>query len=90
MWILVLIVSAWALLGVWVAVFPGTLEPLFGVDYDFTDTWGVSRLAFHSLTLGTLAVMFVVAVVGYLSGKSVREKAVSSPIEDAGPLPTQA
>ena len=54
MWVLVAIVSFWALLGSWVAVFPGTLEPLFGVSYDFRDTWGVSRAAFHSLTLGTL------------------------------------
>ena len=46
-------------------------------------TRGASRaLAFHSLTLGTLAVMFVVAVVGYLAGKSVRERDVVIPIEE--------
>jgi amino acid transporter len=88
MWVLVAVVTAWALLGAWVAVFPGTLEPLLGVDYNFKDTWGVSRVAFHTLTLGTLAVMFVVAIVGYLSGKSVRERAVEIPIEDAAPVPT--
>ncbi len=85
MWILVGIVSLWALLGAWVAVFPGTLEPLFGVDYDFKDTWGVSRLAFHSLTLGTLAVMFLVAIVGYLSGRRVRSQDVVIPIEEPAP-----
>jgi len=90
MWILVAIVTAWTLLGSWVAVFPGTLEPLLGVGYDFKDTWGVSRVTFHTLTLGTLVVMFVVAVVGYLSGKSVRERDVVIPIEDTAPAPAQA
>lgn len=89
MWVLVAVVTAWTLLGVWVAVFPGTLEPLLGVGYDFKDTWGVSRVAFHTLTLGTLAVMFVVAILGYLSGKSVRERGVAIPIDDTAPLPTQ-
>ena len=90
MWILVAIVTAWALLGSWVAVFPGTLEPLLGVSYDFKDNWGVSRIAFHSLTLGTLVIMFLVAIVGYMSGKSVREKSVVIPIEDTAPTPSQA
>ena len=30
-----------SLLGSWVAVFPDTLEKVFGVDYGFKDTWGV-------------------------------------------------
>ncbi len=88
MWLLVAIVSLWALLGSWVAVFPGTLEPLLGVEYDFKDTWGVTRVAFHSLTLGTLAVMFLVAIVGYMAGKRVREREVVIPIEV--PAPSQA
>ncbi len=31
---------AWVLLGSWVAVFPGTLESVFGLDYDFEEIWG--------------------------------------------------
>ena len=85
MWVLVAIVFLWSLLGSWVAVFPGTLEPLLGVSYNFKDTWGVSRLTFHTLTLGTLAVMFLIAIVGYLSGKSVRERDVTIPIEEPEP-----
>ncbi len=88
MWVLVTIVFLWALLGSWVAVFPGTLEPLLGVSYNFKDTWGVSRLTFHSLTLGTLAVMFLVAIAGYVSGRRVRERDVVIPIEE--PAPTTA
>ena len=90
MWILVSVVFFWVLLGCWVAIFPGTLEPLLGVDYDFRDSWGVSRAAFHGLTLGTLAVMFVVALVGYMAGKGVRERNVPIPIEPPAPAPGQA
>lgn len=37
-----------------------------GIDYDFRDTWGVSRTTFEVFTLGTLAVVVGVAVLGYL------------------------
>jgi amino acid transporter len=63
---------AWVALGSWVAVFPGTLERLFGLDYDFEETWGVSQLTFEVFTLGTLAVLGVLGALGYLRGKAVR------------------
>jgi glutamate:GABA antiporter len=66
------ITTFWAALGTWVAVFPGTLEGLFGLDYPFLDNWGVSRLRFEVFTLGTLAVLAVIAITGYLQGRSVR------------------
>lgn len=87
MWICVALVTFWAALGSWVAVFPGTLEPLLGVDYNFTDEWGVSRLAFHGLTMGTLVIMFAVAIVGYASGRRVREHEVVIPIEQEAIAP---
>jgi amino acid transporter len=61
-------------LGSWVAVFPGTLEPLLGVKYDFEDTWGVSRGHFEALTLGTLAVIAAIAVVGLALGARERRR----------------
>ncbi|HET7668213.1 MAG TPA: APC family permease [Mycobacterium sp.] len=67
----------WAALGSWVAVFPGTLEGLFGLDYPFLDHWGVTRWRFEIFTLGTLAVLVAVAVAGYLRGRSVRAADVS-------------
>ncbi|MGW3346194.1 APC family permease [Nonomuraea rubra] len=63
---------AWVLLGSWVAVFPGTLEALFGLPYDFEETWGVSHLQFQALTLGTLAALLVLGVIGYVRGAGVR------------------
>lgn len=66
------ITTFWAALGTWVAVFPGTLEGLFGLDYPFLDHWGVSRLRFEVFTLGTLAVLTAIAVAGYIQGRSLR------------------
>lgn len=63
---------AWILLGSWVAVFPGTLEALFGVRYDFVQIWGVGRLPFEVLTLGTLVVLALLCLFGYMRGRVVR------------------
>jgi amino acid transporter len=83
------LITFWVALGSWVAVFPGTLEKLFGLKYDFHDTWGVSRGTFEALTLGTLCVVLLITLVGYLTGREVRERlAVEVPI--AGPLPPEA
>ncbi len=51
-------------LGSWVAVFPGTLESLFGLEYSFAEEWGVSRGKFEAVTLGTLAVIIGLTVLG--------------------------
>jgi amino acid transporter len=60
------LVVFWVGFGSFVAVFPGVLESLFGIKYDFTGTWGVSRATFEAFTLGTLVVVVGLAVVGYL------------------------
>jgi glutamate:GABA antiporter len=70
-----------------VAVFPGTLEKLFGIDYDFNETWGVSRGTYEALTLGTLAVVLAIALIGYALGRSVREKVAVIPLEGDLPAP---
>lgn len=65
---------AWILLGSWVAVFPGTLEAVFGVDYDFVGIWGLSQGAFEGFALGTLGCILALGLVGYLGGRRVRER----------------
>jgi amino acid transporter len=74
LWIAGVLCTFWVALGSWVAVFPGTLERLFGISYDFHGTWGVGRGKFEALTLGTLAVILVVALIGYALGRPVRER----------------
>jgi glutamate:GABA antiporter len=66
---------AWVALGSWVAVFPGTLDRLFGLDYDFEETWGVSAWVFELFTLGTLAALAALGIVGYLAAKPLRVEA---------------
>jgi amino acid transporter len=76
MWITGVLCTAWALLGSWVAVFPDTLEHLFGAEYDFPSVWGVSQARFEVFTLGTLAVVLAFALLGYVLGADVRRRAV--------------
>jgi glutamate:GABA antiporter len=87
-WVATALITFWVALGSWVAVFPSTLERLFGIEYDFHDSWGVSFSKFLVLTLGTLAVVAVIAVVGYLLGAPVRRRQVDVLIEapDSGSL----
>ena len=78
------IAFAWVLLGSWVAVFPGTLERLFGEEYPFEEYWGVSQVRFEVFTLGTLAFLLVLGAVGYARGARVRSR-VGPPVPHAVP-----
>ena len=90
MWVAAGLTTFWTALGSFVAVFPGVLERLFGISYDFHDTWGVSRTTFEVLTLGTLAVVFGIAIVGYWLGRDVRERVAVIPLEAADIPPAPA
>jgi glutamate:GABA antiporter len=81
MWLVGILTTFWVALGSFVAVFPGVLENLFGLSYDFKDEWGVSRGTYEALTLGTLAVVLAIALVGYALGRSVREQVAVVPLE---------
>jgi amino acid transporter len=79
-WVSTILTTGWILLGSWVAVFPDTLERLFKVGYPFKDTWGVSQAEFEVLTLGTLAIIVIVGVIGYWAGRGVRADQATVPI----------
>jgi glutamate:GABA antiporter len=81
MWIVGGLTTFWVALGSFVATFPGVLEKLFGLPYDFKGTWGVSRGTYEALTLGTLAVVLAIAIIGYALGRSVREHVAVMPLE---------
>ena len=90
MWLVGILTTFWVALGSFVAVFPGVLENLFGLSYDFKDEWGVSRGTYEALTLGTLAVVLVIALVGYALGRSVREQVAVVPLEPDSAAPAPA
>jgi amino acid transporter len=90
MWIMVVLTTGWMVLGSWVALFPGTLDRLFGHSYSIHDSYGVSRIRFEAFTLGTLAVVVVIALLGYWSGASVRAKTVEIAVElEPSPLTSE-
>jgi amino acid transporter len=86
-WVAVVLVTSWIALASWVAVFPGTLEPIFGIDYDFFDTWGVTRGKYEFLAIGTILVVVAVGLIGYVAGSSVRKQEVVVPIEGVATEP---
>lgn len=75
------VIYLWVLIGSWAAVFPGTIEHVIGVPYDFKGTWGVSQATFEIFTLGTLAVIAAIAVSGYLLARHSDRSA--RPLPDA-------
>jgi amino acid transporter len=77
------LITLWVLLGSWTSVFPGTLNRLFGQSYSFHDDWGVAGSTFTAFTLGTLAVIIIVSVIGYLQAREVRSNEVSVAIAPA-------
>jgi amino acid transporter len=79
-WVSTALTTLWILLGSWVAVFPDTLERLFGVGYGFKGTWGVTQGVFEALTLGTLGVIVGVGLIGYAAGRRVRAEAAVVPL----------
>lgn len=76
-WVVMLVVLAWIALGTVVAVAPGLVEHLLGIDYDFVDAWGLEQSVVESFTLGTLAALAAIAVGGYLVGR--RQRATTGP-----------
>ena len=78
------VVLGFIVLGSWVAVFPGTIESLFGLEYSFEDVWGVSQMNFEAFTVGTLILVILLAVVGYWRGRGVREAASRTAVADRG------
>ncbi|MEI8104681.1 MAG: APC family permease [Actinomycetes bacterium] len=81
-WIGTIFVTLFIVLGSWAAVFPSTLERLIGVEYgSFKDRWGVSQLKFEAYALGTLGVIVLIAIAGYIAAAPNRRRMVDVPID---------
>ena len=87
--ILGIICTAWVALGSWVAVFPGTLEALFGLDYPFVEIWGVERQVYTTFTLATLGFLAALGIAGYVAGRRLRESEAVPEAEVAQPEPAR-
>ena len=59
-------------------VFPGTIEGLFGISYDFKDIWGLTRGQVEAFTVGTIVIDLLVGIIGYALAKKVRKSLVES------------
>lgn len=77
----------WVLLGTWQTMVPGLLDSVFGVEYDFVGTWGVSRMEFEIFTFGTLAAIALFALVGYVIARRNRgtPEEVGAELDDTAP-----
>ncbi len=64
-WIVTIIVMFWIALGTIVAVAPGAIEGMLGLDYDFVDIWGLDQVRVEAFTVGTLVILAVTALAGY-------------------------
>lgn len=73
-----IVTTGFVALGSWVSVFPGTLETLLGLDYDFSEAMGVPYAAFEALTLGTIGAIVAIALVGYVAGAPLRRDMVEA------------
>jgi amino acid transporter len=82
LWISTILTTFWIALGVFEAVFPDVLEKIFGVEYGFKDSWGVPRSTFEYLTLGTLIVIVIVGIIGYLSAAPTRAELADVPLAE--------
>jgi glutamate:GABA antiporter len=85
LWVSTFLVTFWIFLGSFQAVFPDVLEKVFGVSYGFKGEWGVSRGTFEALTLGTLAVLLILGIVGYWAGRHVRAQTADIPFDPGSP-----
>jgi glutamate:GABA antiporter len=80
-WVGGLLTLGWVVLGSWIAIFPDTIENLVGAGYNFHNYWAISRLRFEVFTLGTLAVIATIGLIGYALGASTRADEVDVPLE---------
>jgi amino acid transporter len=78
LWVSTILTTFWIALGSFEAIFPDALDKVFGVGYGFKGSWGVSRGEFELLTLGTLAIITIFGVLGYMAGARVREDVVET------------
>jgi amino acid transporter len=69
LWLCVILSEGIIVITALTLLWPGALENLLGRSYSITDNWGVSRVFFEVVTLGTLAFFILTSVVFWLIGR---------------------
>jgi hypothetical protein len=72
------VVFLYILIGSCGVIFPGLVEGLLGISYNFQDVWGLSRAQVETFTIGTIAVDLIVGLVGFALARNVRKNLNSS------------
>jgi glutamate:GABA antiporter len=75
-WICVILSEAIIIITAITLLWPGLLDGLLGQPLNIEDYWGVSRVFFETVTLGSLAFFIVVSIVFWLIGKRNLAKGV--------------
>jgi amino acid transporter len=85
LWICTSLATFFVAVGAWTTVFPGTLERLLGLEYPFEEIWGVSQGRYEAFALPTVAIVIIVAIVGYRAAASVRQQPAAMRTTAAAP-----
>lgn len=70
LWICVVLSEAGVILTGITLLWPGLIEGLLGKPYSIQDSWGVSRLFFEGVTMGTFLVIILIAVTFWAIGRA--------------------
>jgi glutamate:GABA antiporter len=76
-WAAVIITEAFVLVTVITLVWPGAINAWFGQRYSIESSWGVSRVFFESVTLGSFAVMVALGLVFWAIGERNRRRGIA-------------
>lgn len=71
-WAAVIISELFVIVTVITLVWPGALNALFGQSYSIESSWGVSRVFFETVTLGSLVVMVAIGLLFWALGERKR------------------
>jgi glutamate:GABA antiporter len=75
-WAAVIITEAFVVVTVITLVWPGAINTWFGETYSVESSWGVSRVFFETVTLGSLAVMIALGLVFWAIGERNRRRGI--------------
>jgi glutamate:GABA antiporter len=76
-WAAVIITEAFVVITVITLVWPGAINEWFGESYSVESSWGVSRVFFESVTLGSLTVMIALGLVFWAIGERARRRGIT-------------